>query len=179
MEWLIDVDVVVAWSKEWSSNHQTIQFWHTAHFKMYSNSSQIIAFGARKNTRRLEGNTSISNITVNLSSSPSKVSPSAANDLFYRTFHILVSCWHTGTSGTMKRLQLLVVFLVLSVSLMYTAEAARSRTSNQNSFRRAANGIYQTLSSVFGEDNIRGSYKVSLGQVLSLQWFGSTGACSS
>lgn len=62
----------------------------------------------------------------------------------------------------MKRLQILVVFLVLSVSLMYTAEAARSRTSNQNSFRRAANGIYQTLSSVFGEDNIRGSYKVSL-----------------
>uniref|UniRef100_A0A3Q3FHQ1 Bri3 binding protein n=1 Tax=Labrus bergylta TaxID=56723 RepID=A0A3Q3FHQ1_9LABR len=35
----------------------------------------------------------------------------------------------------------------------------RSRTSTQNSFRRAANGIYQTLSNVFGEDNIRGLYK--------------------
>ncbi|XP_047197327.1 BRI3-binding protein [Hippoglossus stenolepis] len=60
----------------------------------------------------------------------------------------------------MKGLRFLVVFLVLSASLLCgTGEAARSRTSNQNSFRRAANGIYQTLSSVFGEDNIRGFYQ--------------------
>ena len=60
----------------------------------------------------------------------------------------------------MKGIGFFVVFLVLSASLPPTAEAGRSRTSNQNSFRRAANGIYQTLSSVFGEDNIRGLYKV-------------------
>lgn len=60
----------------------------------------------------------------------------------------------------MKGIKYFIVFLVLSASLMCTSEAARSRTSNQNSFRRAANGIYQTLSSVFGEDNIKGLYKV-------------------
>lgn len=60
----------------------------------------------------------------------------------------------------MKGIKYIIVFLVLSASLMCTSEAARSRTSNQNSFRRAANGIYQTLSSVFGEDNIKGLYKV-------------------
>uniref|UniRef100_W5M1L1 Bri3 binding protein n=1 Tax=Lepisosteus oculatus TaxID=7918 RepID=W5M1L1_LEPOC len=40
-------------------------------------------------------------------------------------------------------------------------EAARSRkdSSSQNSFRRAANGLYQTLSSIFGEDNIRALHK--------------------
>lgn len=62
----------------------------------------------------------------------------------------------------MRGISFFVVFLVLSASLLCTTEAARSRTSNQNSFRRAANGIYQTLSSVFGEDNIRGLYKVSM-----------------
>lgn len=60
----------------------------------------------------------------------------------------------------MKGIKYFIVFLVLSASLMCTSEAARSRTSNQNSFRRAANGIYQTLSSVFGEENIKGLYKV-------------------
>lgn len=65
----------------------------------------------------------------------------------------------------MKGIRFFVVFLVLSVYMLSTAEAGRSRTSNQNSFRRAANGIYQTLSSVFGEDNIRGLYKVSVGDV--------------
>lgn len=63
----------------------------------------------------------------------------------------------------MRGIRFLVVFMVLSASLLCTAEAGRGRTSNQNSFRRAANGIYQTLSSVFGEDNIRGLYKVSVG----------------
>lgn len=63
----------------------------------------------------------------------------------------------------MKGSRCFVVFLVLSASLLCTADAGRSRTSNQNSFRRAANGIYQTLSSVFGEENIRGLYKVSAG----------------
>ncbi|XP_061881808.1 BRI3-binding protein [Entelurus aequoreus] len=53
-----------------------------------------------------------------------------------------------------------LLFLRLSASMFSEAEAARSRTgSSQNSFRRAANGVYQTLSSVFGEDSIRGLYK--------------------
>ncbi|XP_028313544.1 BRI3-binding protein [Gouania willdenowi] len=59
----------------------------------------------------------------------------------------------------MRRQGFLVFLLVLSCSMASLAEAARSRTSNQNSFRRAANGVYQTLSSVFGEENIRGFYK--------------------
>uniref|UniRef100_A0A3Q3FHR2 Bri3 binding protein n=1 Tax=Labrus bergylta TaxID=56723 RepID=A0A3Q3FHR2_9LABR len=59
----------------------------------------------------------------------------------------------------MKGIRFLVFFLALSASLLCTTEAGRSRTSTQNSFRRAANGIYQTLSNVFGEDNIRGLYK--------------------
>lgn len=63
----------------------------------------------------------------------------------------------------MKGIGVFVVFLVLSASVLNTAEAGRSKTSNQNSFRRAANGVYQTLSGVFGEDNIRGLYKVSEG----------------
>lgn len=66
----------------------------------------------------------------------------------------------------MRGFRLFVVFLALSVSLMCTTEAARSRTSNQNSFRRAANGVYQTLSSIFGEDNMKGIYKVSVGHLL-------------
>lgn len=62
----------------------------------------------------------------------------------------------------MKGSRVLVVVLVLSVSLLCPAVAGRGRSggSNQNSFRRAANGIYQTLSSVFGEENIRALYKV-------------------
>uniref|UniRef100_A0A3Q2GFZ2 Bri3 binding protein n=1 Tax=Cyprinodon variegatus TaxID=28743 RepID=A0A3Q2GFZ2_CYPVA len=61
----------------------------------------------------------------------------------------------------MKGSRVLVVVLVLSVSLLCPAVAGRGRSggSNQNSFRRAANGIYQTLSSVFGEENIRALYK--------------------
>lgn len=63
----------------------------------------------------------------------------------------------------MKSIKLLVVLLVLSAYLL-CADSARSRkdSSNQNSFRRAANGFYQMLSNVFGEDNIRGLYKVSM-----------------
>ncbi|XP_034026306.1 BRI3-binding protein [Thalassophryne amazonica] len=59
----------------------------------------------------------------------------------------------------MKTIRSVAVFLVLLVSLLCVAESARSRTNNQNSFRRAANGVYQTLSSVFGEDNIRALHK--------------------
>lgn len=77
----------------------------------------------------------------------------------------------------MKGVRIVVFFLVLSASLMCTTEAARSRTSSQNSFRRAASGIYQTLSSVFGEDNIRGFYKVSVGPALSVYLLTSAGAC--
>ncbi|XP_061673129.1 BRI3-binding protein [Syngnathoides biaculeatus] len=52
-----------------------------------------------------------------------------------------------------------LLFLVLSASVISVAQAARSRTGSQNSFRRAANGVYQMLSNVFGEENIRGLYK--------------------
>ncbi|KAG5840177.1 hypothetical protein ANANG_G00186090 [Anguilla anguilla] len=60
----------------------------------------------------------------------------------------------------MKAIKLLVVVLVLSASLL-CVDSARSRkdSSNQNSFRRAANGFYQMLSNIFGEDNIRSLYK--------------------
>ncbi|XP_036383009.1 BRI3-binding protein [Megalops cyprinoides] len=60
----------------------------------------------------------------------------------------------------MKGIKLLVVLFVLSTYLL-CANAARSRkdSSNQNSFRRAANGFYQMLSNIFGEDNIRALYK--------------------
>ncbi|KAL2091881.1 hypothetical protein ACEWY4_011679 [Coilia grayii] len=60
----------------------------------------------------------------------------------------------------MKGHKRLLIVLVLSAALL-CAESARSRkdSSSQNSFRRAANGFYQALSSVFGEDNIRGLYK--------------------
>lgn len=61
----------------------------------------------------------------------------------------------------MKGDKRLLIVLVLFASLV-CAESARSRkdSSSQNSFKRAANGFYQALSSVFGEENIRGLYKV-------------------
>ncbi|KAK6476327.1 BRI3-binding protein-like [Huso huso] len=60
----------------------------------------------------------------------------------------------------MKCVKLLLVVTVLLTGLL-CAEAARSHrsSSSQNSFRRAANGMYQTLSNIFGEDNIRGLHK--------------------
>ncbi|XP_046878851.1 BRI3-binding protein [Hypomesus transpacificus] len=60
----------------------------------------------------------------------------------------------------MKGIKLHLTVLMLVASVL-CAEAGRSRkdSSNQNSFRRAANGVYQTLSNIFGEDNIRGLYK--------------------
>ena len=63
----------------------------------------------------------------------------------------------------MKGIKLHLTVLMLVASVL-CAEAGRSRkdSSNQNSFRRAANGVYQTLSNIFGEDNIRGHYKVSI-----------------
>lgn len=82
--------------------------------------------------------------------------------LLFRFLHLSlhIDACHLGTFDIMKGIQFFLLFLVLSASLLCTSEAARSRTSNQNSFRRAANGIYQTLSSLFGEDNIKGLYKV-------------------
>lgn len=60
----------------------------------------------------------------------------------------------------MERPRFFVVLLLISLSLLCTSEAARSsRNTPSNSFRRAANGVYQTLSSIFGEDNIKGLYK--------------------
>ncbi|XP_051958913.1 BRI3-binding protein-like [Xyrauchen texanus] len=60
----------------------------------------------------------------------------------------------------MKGAWLAVVLSVLLANV-FLSEAARSRkdSSSQNSFRRAASGFYQTLSNVFGEDNIRALYK--------------------
>ncbi|KAJ8005639.1 hypothetical protein DPEC_G00120020 [Dallia pectoralis] len=48
---------------------------------------------------------------------------------------------------------------MLAVQKKETARSRKDPSSNQNSFRRAANGFYQGLSNVFGEDNIRGLYK--------------------
>ncbi|XP_023694727.1 BRI3-binding protein [Paramormyrops kingsleyae] len=55
---------------------------------------------------------------------------------------------------------ILVLAMVLFVSL-HGADSARARKDfgSQNSFRRVANAFYQTLSSIFGEDNIRALYK--------------------
>ncbi|XP_051539298.1 BRI3-binding protein [Myxocyprinus asiaticus] len=60
----------------------------------------------------------------------------------------------------MKGARMAVVLSVLLASI-FLAEAARNKkdTSTQNSFRRAASGFYQTLSNVFGEENIRALYK--------------------
>ncbi|KAM9546423.1 BRI3-binding protein [Salvelinus alpinus] len=60
----------------------------------------------------------------------------------------------------MKGMKPHLILLLLFASLL-CAETARSRkdSTNQNSFRRAANGFYQMLSNIFGEDNIRGLYK--------------------
>lgn len=91
------------------------------------------------------------------------MSPVAANIVYASNFLYLflhIAAFHPGTFDIMKGIKFFVVFLVLSVSLLCTSEAARSRNTNQNSFRRAANGIYQTLSSLFGEDNIKGLHKV-------------------
>ncbi|KAJ0068142.1 hypothetical protein NL108_016909 [Boleophthalmus pectinirostris] len=60
----------------------------------------------------------------------------------------------------MRRAPFFAVSLLLLASVLCASEAARSsRNQPSNSFRRAANGVYQTLSSVFGEDNIKGLYK--------------------
>lgn len=91
------------------------------------------------------------------------MSPAAANIVYASNFlHLFLhlAAFRLGTFDIMKGIKFFVVLLVLSSALLYTSEAARSRNSNQNSFRRAANGIYQTLSSLFGEDNIKGLYKV-------------------
>ncbi|XP_076853967.1 BRI3-binding protein [Brachyhypopomus gauderio] len=53
----------------------------------------------------------------------------------------------------------LVCALVLASLLMADAGRSRKEPGSPNSFRRAASGFYQALSSVFGEDNIRSLYK--------------------
>ncbi|ROI16602.1 BRI3-binding protein [Anabarilius grahami] len=55
----------------------------------------------------------------------------------------------------------LAVVLSLFLAFVLLTEAARSKrdSSSQNSFRRAASGFYQTLSSIFGEENIRALHK--------------------
>ncbi|KAL1273882.1 hypothetical protein QQF64_026696 [Cirrhinus molitorella] len=60
----------------------------------------------------------------------------------------------------MKGAKLAVVFSVFLAFVLLT-EAARSRrdSSSQNSLRRAASSFYQTLSNIFGEENIRALYK--------------------
>ncbi|XP_067295460.1 BRI3-binding protein [Pseudorasbora parva] len=60
----------------------------------------------------------------------------------------------------MKGAKLAVVLSVFLAFVLLT-EAARSRkdSSSQNRFRRAASDFYQTLSNVFGEENIRALYK--------------------
>lgn len=65
----------------------------------------------------------------------------------------------------MKATTGVLLLLVLSACVLSLAQAARSRPGSQNSFRKAANGVYQTLSNVFGEENIRGLYKVSVWDV--------------
>lgn len=54
------------------------------------------------------------------------------------------------------------VTLALLVWCLVMAEAARSRKewSGGGGLRRAASGVYQSLSSMFGEDNIKALYKV-------------------
>ncbi|XP_059405238.1 BRI3-binding protein-like [Carassius carassius] len=60
----------------------------------------------------------------------------------------------------MKGAKLTVVLSVFLAFVLLT-EAARNKrdSSSQNSFRRAATGFYQTLSSIFGEDNMRAVHK--------------------
>ncbi|XP_016141988.1 BRI3-binding protein-like [Sinocyclocheilus grahami] len=55
----------------------------------------------------------------------------------------------------------LAVILSVFLGFVLLTETARSKrdSSSQNSFRRAASGFYQTLSNIFGEENIRGLYK--------------------
>lgn len=112
-----------------------------------------------KRTRRCESNANSRAVQFSVEQGVSWAASSASASTFLHLFsHIPAS--HPGTFDKMKGINIFLVFLVLSASLLCTSEAARSRTSNQNSFRRAANGIYQTLSSLFGEDNIKGLYKV-------------------
>ncbi|XP_052413030.1 BRI3-binding protein [Carassius gibelio] len=60
----------------------------------------------------------------------------------------------------MKGAKLAVVFSVCLAFVLLT-EAARSKrdSSSPNSFRRAATSLYQTFSSIFGEDNMRAVHK--------------------
>uniref|UniRef100_A0A3B4A4B7 Uncharacterized protein n=1 Tax=Periophthalmus magnuspinnatus TaxID=409849 RepID=A0A3B4A4B7_9GOBI len=58
-----------------------------------------------------------------------------------------------GKSCKINIVQCLLIYLLCLI----TARSSRNQPSN--SFRRAASGVYQTLSSIFGEDSIRGLYK--------------------
>ncbi|XP_029103166.1 BRI3-binding protein [Scleropages formosus] len=56
---------------------------------------------------------------------------------------------------------LLTALLLLLCALVPRGDSARGRkeSGSQNSFRRAASGVYQALSGVFGEETIRTLYK--------------------
>ncbi|KAM6111765.1 BRI3-binding protein [Pterocles gutturalis] len=63
-------------------------------------------------------------------------------------------------AGRLPALLLLLLALLLGGSAVPGARAARSRgTEKQNSFRRAASGLYQGVSGLFGEDNVRALQK--------------------
>uniref|UniRef100_A0AAV2MQF5 PHD-type domain-containing protein n=2 Tax=Knipowitschia caucasica TaxID=637954 RepID=A0AAV2MQF5_KNICA len=75
-------------------------------------------------------------------------------------FSLLISALRLRSSVTMNRARFSAVFALLLAALVCSSEAARSsRNQPSNSFRRAANAVYQSLSNVFGEDNIKGLYK--------------------
>lgn len=60
------------------------------------------------------------------------------------------------------RSKLMLALLLLAAAVL-CAQATRNRAHDkQNSFRKAASGFYQTLSSVLGEDNVRALQKVSI-----------------
>lgn len=128
-----------------------------------------------KNRTEVKATDVIANSVDRLSSSSSSISK-VPLDIYHHsairwtTFLISFEPAPPPEFFTMPRFQVLLLFLALSASLMCSGEAARSRSSNQNSFRRVANGVYQTLSSIFGEDNMRGTYKVGWLSYWLVEW---------
>ncbi|XP_053327831.1 BRI3-binding protein [Spea bombifrons] len=61
----------------------------------------------------------------------------------------------------LRRPRLTCLVLVLLVAGTFGAQATRNRghEKQNNSFRKAATGFYQTMSSVFGEENVRAAQK--------------------
>lgn len=60
----------------------------------------------------------------------------------------------------MKARKLVVFLVVILASVLVESARSRKDSSSQNSLKRAASGFYQTLSNVFGEENIRALFKV-------------------